>query len=185
MSRFSKIPVQIPEAVQVNLAEDTIKVVGPKGSLEKKYPRLITIEKKDNEILVKSKEKVATKFGKSIVGTIRSHIINMIKGVTVGWNKKLEINGTGYRAEVRGNDLVLTVGYSHPVIISAPKDVKFTVEKNVITVDGIDKEIVGQLAASIKAVRQPDPYKGKGIRYFGEVLKLKPGKQAAKAGGAA
>ena len=105
--------------------------------------------------------------------------------MTEGWNKKLELVGTGFRSELKGNDLVLTVGFSHTVTITAPEGIKFGIEKNVITVDGADKEVVGAISAKIKAVRKPDPYKGKGIRYQGEILKLKPGKQAAKTGGAA
>ena len=184
MSRFSKIPVKIPENVKIDIVSDTIKVVGPKGNLEKKLPIQVELEIKDGQILVKNKEKLETKFGRAIVGTTKSHITNMIKGVTLAWEKKLELNGTGYRAEIKGNDLSLTVGFSHPVLVPAEKDAKFLVEKNIITVSGIDKEVVGALGAKIKAVRPPDPYKGKGIRYQGEILKLKPGKQAAKAGAA-
>ena len=104
----------------------------------------------------------------------------MIEGVTKGWSKKLELVGTGFRSELKGADLVLTIGFSHTVTVKAPEGIKFTIEKNVITIDGADKQMVGEIAAKIKAVRPPDPYRGKGIRYFGEVLKLKPGKQAAK-----
>ena len=182
MSKFSKIPVQIPESVKVDFTNHTVKVTGPKGSMERVIPTIVDVQIKENILLVDSKE--VSKFGDSIKGTIRSHIVNMVKGVTEGWNKKMELVGTGYRAEVRGNDLVLTVGFSHPVTVKAPEGIKFTVEKNVISIDGINKEIVTELAAEIKAIRKPDPYKGKGIRYLGEYLKLKPGKQAAKAGAA-
>ncbi len=182
MSRFAKIPVKIPDVVKIDISENSIKVTGPKGILERKLPKEVGIEIKDGELMVKNKEKSETKFGRSIVGTIKSHIVNMTKGVTLGWNKKLELIGTGYRAEVRGNDLVLTVGFSHPIIFTAPQNIKFTVEKNIVNVDGIDIDEVTSLAARIRLSRKPDPYKGKGIRYQGEYLKLKPGKQAAKAG---
>jgi len=184
MSRFSKQPVKITSGAKVEVVGNVIKVTGPKGTLEKVKPDFIEIKIEGDVLGVSSKEKEVTKFGKAMTGTIRSHVVNMINGVTTGWSKKMELQGTGYRSEVRGNDLVLTVGFSHPVSITAPAGIKFTIEKNVITVEGADKEVVGQLAAQIKAVRPPDPYKGKGIRYLGEVLKLKPGKQAAKTGGA-
>lgn len=185
MSKFTKIPVKVPENVKIEINDNNVKVTGPKGNLERKFPDIVEIEMEKGSILTKNKEKLETKFGKAIVGTVKSHIANMVKGVQDGWIKKLEIQGTGYRAEIKGNDLVLTVGFSHPVIITAPAGIKFTVEKNIITVDGLDKDLVGLTTAKIRMVREPDPYKGKGIRYFGEVLKLKPGKQAAKAGGAA
>lgn len=185
MSKFAKVPVKIPENVKVEISDGLVKVTGPKGTLERKLPKEVGIEIKDGSLHFKSLEKVETKFGKAILGTTKSHLSNAIKGVIEGWNKKLELVGTGYRGEVRGNDLVLTVGFSHPLIFTAPAGVKFTIEKNVVTVDGIDKDVVSQIAANIRISREPDPYKGKGIRYLGEYLKLKPGKQAAKAGGAA
>jgi large subunit ribosomal protein L6 len=180
MSRFAKIAVKIPQGVKVDVTPGMVRVNGPKGNLERKFPNVLDIKIDDSSLIVNLKEKNVTKFDQSIQGTVKSHIVNMIIGVTSGWSKKLELQGTGYRAEVRGTDLILTVGFSHPVTVEAPAGIKFTLEKNVITIDGIDKEVVGALAAKIKAVRPPDPYKGKGIRYLGEYLKLKPGKQAAK-----
>ncbi len=185
MSRFSKIPVQIPTGVKVEVTKELVKVTGPKGSLERKLLKEVGIEMKETELLVKNVEKTESKFGRAIVGTTKSHISNMVHGVTEGWQKKLEMSGTGYRAEVKGNELVLIVGLSHPVSVTAENDIKFAIEKNTITIEGIDKDAVGAIAAKIKAVRPPDPYKGKGIKYAGEILKLKPGKQAAKAGGSA
>jgi large subunit ribosomal protein L6 len=182
MSRFSKIPVKIAEKVEVKLLDGKVEVKGPKGTMERTFPREAKIEIKDGVVLVTGNND--SKFGRAIQGTVRSHIVNMIKGVTEGWSKKLELVGTGYRAEIKDNNLVLTVGFSHPVIINAEEGIKFGIEKNTITVEGMDKQLVGEVAANIKAVRKPDPYKGKGIRYFGEVLKLKPGKQAAKTGAA-
>ena len=183
MSKFSKIPVKIPEGVKVEIGEDNVLVSGPKGALKRQFPRIVNIEMKGDSLTVSSKEK--SKFADAILGTIRSHIVNMVAGVTNGWSKKLEIVGTGYRAEVKDGDLVLTVGFSHPIIVKPLEGIKFEITKNVISVEGIDRETVGKLSAEIKAVRPPDPYKGKGIRYLGEELKLKPGKQAAKVGGAA
>lgn len=180
MSRFARIPVKITEGVKVEVQNGLVKVTGPKGTLEIKFPDILEIKVEDKNLSVNSKEKIETKFGQSIRGTIRSHIVNMIKGVTEGWSKKMELQGTGYRAELKGTDLVLTVGFSHTVTVKAPEGIKFTIEKNIITIDGSDKQTVGEIAAKIKAVRPPDPYRGKGIRYFGEYLKLKPGKQATK-----
>ncbi|CAN5300357.1 50S ribosomal protein L6 [soil metagenome] len=185
MSKFAKIPVQVPETVKFEFTNHTVKISGPKGNMERKFPDIVEVETKDGELFVKTNEKVETKFGRSIVGTVRSHIVNMITGVTEGWNKKMELQGTGFRAELKGNDLVLTVGFSHTVSVKAPEGIKFTIEKNIISIDGINKEIVSELAAEMRAIRPPDPYKGKGIRYLGEYLKLKPGKQAAKTGGTA
>lgn len=180
MSKFAKQPVNVPASAQVQIGDGKIKVTGPKGNLERSIPESVSIELKDKELNFKSKEKIESKFGKAILGTTRSHVNNMILGVTEGWSKKLELNGTGFRAEVRGNELVLTIGFSHPVSFKADPSIKFTVEKNVITVEGINKDEVMQLAAKIRESREPDPYKGKGVRYLGEYLKLKPGKQAAK-----
>ncbi|HWA52175.1 MAG TPA: 50S ribosomal protein L6 [Patescibacteria group bacterium] len=180
MSKFAKRPVTIPAGVQIQLDSNKIKVTGAKGNLEREIPETVQVSMKENELSFGSKEKTETKFGRSILGTTKSHVVNMIEGVTNGFNKKLELQGTGYRAEVRGNDLVLTIGFSHPVTFTAPTNVKFVVEKNVVTVEGIDLNTVTQLAANIRRAKEPDPYKGKGIRYLGEVLKLKPGKQAAK-----
>src|SRR5258708_16612610 len=138
MSRFSKIPVKVPEDVKIEVTKTSVKVTGLKGTLERQFPEIVEITIKDGELFVASKE--VSKFGDSIRGTIRSHIVNMVKGVTVGWNKKLELVGTGFRSELKGNDLVLTVGFSHTVTITAPIGIKFGIEKNVITIDGADKE---------------------------------------------
>lgn len=183
MSRFGKIPVLVPSGVTVTLDGDVVKVKGPKSEVSLSVPRAVMVKVADGVINVEIKEK--SKFGRSLQGTIRSHLINMIAGVTVGWKKSLELVGTGYRAEVKGEDLILTLGYSHPVIIKSPAGIKFTIEKLIVHVEGADKEMVGQMAAKIRKARVPDAYKGKGVRYLGEVLKLKPGKQAAKTTGAA
>lgn len=182
MSRIGKQPVKIESGVKAEMAGETLKVSGVKGVLEIKIPRGITIEIKDGELQVASK--VKSKQGKSTFGTTRALIANMVKGVSEGWGKKLELVGTGYRAETDGKVLTLTVGYSHPVKIEAPEGISFKVEKTFVTVEGMDREIVGQVSANIRSVRPPEPYKGKGIKYVDEVIRRKAGK-AAKAAGAA
>jgi large subunit ribosomal protein L6 len=182
MSKIGKLPIAIPQGVEVKHEGSEIVVTGPKGTLKENLYRGVTVEIADG--LVKFNSKKETKFGKSIFGTTRSLVFNMITGVSEGWAKKLELVGTGYRAEVRGKTLVLTVGYSHPVEIEAPEGITFLVEKTIITVAGADKHMVGQVSANIRKVRPPEPYKGKGIKYIDEVIRRKAGK-AAKAAGAA
>lgn len=178
MSRFGNIPVLVPQEVKVEVAENTLKVAGPKGSLERKLPRGVEIKMENGKASVSVKAN--TKQAISNQGSIKSHLNNMVIGVTNGWKKEMEMSGSGYRAEVKGSELVLSLGYSHPIIFNAPKDVNFKVEKNNITVEGLDKEVVGQIAALIRASRKPDPYKAKGIKYADEVVRRKAGKQAAK-----
>lgn len=182
MSRIGKIPVEIPEEVKVEVVEETIKVLGPKGVLEIELPREVKVKIVENKIEVERKGNA--KRAKAMHGTIRATIANMVKGVKEGWSKTLELVGTGYRASVEGKKLVLTVGYSHPVEMQMPEGIDVKVEKNDITIEGIDKELVGQIAAKIREVRKPEPYKGKGIKYKDEVVRRKPGK-AAKGPGAA
>lgn len=161
-----------------------VKVSGPKGTLEEKLPRGVEVEVKDGvmNVTVKGKSKIDS----SNHGTVRALLNNDVIGVSKGWSRQLELVGTGFRAEVRGKLLVLTVGYSHTVDLEAPEGISFKVEKTIITVEGIDKELVGQTAANIRSVRPPEPYKGKGIKYVDEVIRRKAGKAAAKtAGGSA
>ena len=183
MSKIGKQPINIPSGVTVEVGVSTIKITGPKGSMEKRIPRGIKVEVKDNQIVVSSQG--SSKTAMSLFGTTRALLNNDVTGVTQGWSRKLELVGTGFRAEVNGQTLSLTVGYSHQVKIEAPKGINFKVEKMVITVDGIDRELVGQVAANIRAVRPPEPYKGKGIKYTDEVIRRKAGKAAAKTTGAA
>lgn len=180
MSKVGKIPIELPEGVSAKLSKKDLVVTGPKGSLKCKLPREINVDIKDKEILVIPKGK--TLRAKTLHGTLRAIIANNVKGVIEGWEKKLELVGTGYRAELTGKTITLAIGFSHPVIIEAAEGITFEVEKTQITVRGIDKELVGQVAAEIRAVRPPEPYKGKGIRYKDEVVRRKPGK-AAKAQG--
>jgi large subunit ribosomal protein L6 len=183
MSRIGKLPIKLPEGVDISMEGDYLSVKGPKGELKKKIPEGILVEEKEGSVLVSVKKE--NKALSSIHGTTRAIIANMIHGVIDGWSKVLELVGTGYRAEVSNGSLILTVGYSHPVEIKAPEGISFKVEKTDVTVDGSDKELVGQVAANIRAVRPPEPYKGKGIKYKDEVVRRKPGKTAKAQGVAA
>lgn len=179
MSKIGQLPITIPAAVTVDITDSLVKITGPKGTLEVGYDkRLIEVKVEDQKIVVALKKE--SKIARSLWGTIRMLLANNIVGVTEGWKKQLELIGTGYRSEVQGNTLVLTVGYSHPIKVEAPKDITFKVEKSIVNVDGIDKQVVGQVAAVIRSSRPPEPYKGKGVKYVGEVIRRKAGK-AAKA----
>jgi len=182
MSRIGKKPIPIPEGVTVEVKNGGVVVSGSKGSLTINFRPEIEILVDDKQILVKRKKE--NKLAKSLHGLTRTLIANAIEGVTNGFSKSLEVVGTGYRVSLEGETLVLTVGFSHLVKVSPPPGIKFEVEgNNKIKVFGIDKALVGQVAAQIRKIRPPDPYKGKGIRYEGEEVKLKPGK-AGKAGAA-
>jgi len=180
MSRIGKKPIDIPKGVEVSIAPDnTVIVKGPKGQLSYKFHPNVSITKNENQIIVE--RKFEDSFSRAVHGTTRALLNNMVKGVTEGFTEELEIVGIGYRAAVKGNILELTLGYSHPIIYPIPKDVQITVEGNTnIKITGIDKQRVGQVAAEIRSFREPDPYKGKGVRYKGEVIKLKAGKTVGK-----
>ncbi len=178
MSRIGNKEIIIPQNVQVELGSKVV-VKGPKGELSLMIPSKIVVEKKEAMLRVSRKDE--DKESKSLHGLIRSLIANMVVGVTDGYKKTLELSGIGFRANLTGNKLVLNVGFSHLVEIEPSEGVTFAVSGNKIAVSGIDKEVVGRVAAQIRKVRPPDAYKGKGIKYEGEVLRLKPGK-AAKAG---
>ncbi|MCH7883031.1 50S ribosomal protein L6 [Patescibacteria group bacterium] len=180
MSRLAKKPIAIPEGVMVELRDHALLVKGPRGELSRSVPHDITFEISSSEALVKIVRE--TKYSGALSGTYTSHLRNMIEGVTRGFEKKLAIEGIGYRVEVRDQSLVLHVGFSHPVTIHPAEGAEFKAEKNVITVSGTNKEIVGNEAARIRQVRKPEPYKGKGIRYVGEVIRRKAGKRVATAG---
>ncbi|MFH0906727.1 MAG: 50S ribosomal protein L6 [bacterium] len=180
MSRIGKQPVVIPKDVEVKINDNEITIKGPKGELNKVFPQQIEIVLKDTiegqkEIIVIPRER--SKYVSSLWGLFRSLIFNMVKGVTDGFEKKLEIEGVGYRASVQGDKLILNLGLSHPIEIQAPKDIEFKVEKNTIIVSGLDNQLVGQIAAKIRAQKKPEPYKGKGIRYSDEVVRRKTGKK--------
>ena len=173
--------IDIPQGVEVELSRRKITIRGNRGQLGFSLPEGISVVKKDNKLEVSRVS--SNKEAASLHGTVRTIIDNMVKGVTDGWRKELEIVGTGYRAEVLTDGrLVLNVGFSHPVEIKPPSDIKFVVEKTKIIVEGIDKQKVGQVAANIRAVRPPEPYKGKGIKYINEVIRRKAGKAAKSQG---
>ncbi len=176
MSRLGKQPITIPEKTEVTVTADTLSVKGPLGALERPLRSEVKIEVKDGEVVITPTRK--SKFARSLWGTYAAHVSNMVKGVNTPFEKKLIVEGVGYRAEAQGNKIVLNVGYSHPVELVAPEGVEVSVEKNVIGVKGINKDHVGEFAANIRAVRKPEPYKGKGIRYEDEVIRRKQGKKA-------
>jgi len=177
MSRVGKRTIEIPENIEVKINDREIKVKGLKGELVKTLPSQLKVSVKENQLTITLREK--TKDSSAYWGLFRSLIFNMIQGVGEGFEKKLEINGVGYRASLEGNKLVLHLGYSHPIEIEAPEGIEFKVEKNIITVSGIDKQLIGQVAAKIRSKRKPEPYKGKGIKYIDEIIRRKAGKKAA------
>lgn len=180
MSKIAKIPVRIKEGVQVALENNEVKVSGAKGNLAFKIPVGVAVRIEEGNVLITQTE--AGDKAKALSGLVRASIANMVKGVAEGFEKKLELTGVGYRAQASGNSLTLSVGFSHPVKINADPSIMFTVEENIIKVAGIDKALVGDIASQIRAVRPPEPYKGKGIKYQGEHIRRKVGK-AAKAVG--
>lgn len=180
VSRIGKKFIEIPPAVKIEMQGNHIKVVGPKGELARDIHSLIKTELKDGRLLVAPKNELSKK-QKGLWGLYRALIFNMVEGVEKGFQKKLEIEGVGYKAAVQGEELVLNVGFVNPVRIKKPTGITFTVEKNVITVAGIDKEIVGQIAAEIRKSKKAEPYKGKGIKYEGEKIRRKEGKKVVVA----
>jgi large subunit ribosomal protein L6 len=181
MSRIGKLPIIIPADVKVEINGQTIKVSGPKGVLEKTVPNGVKAKLEEGRLSFDIGKDDSLK---PIYGTTRAIFSNMVHGVHEGWSKKLEMVGTGYRSDTTGKVINLIVGYSHPVKVEALEGITFKVEKNEITVEGCDKEIVGLMAAKIRAVRAPEPYKGKGIKYKDEVIRRKAGKAAKTAGAA-
>lgn len=181
MSRIGKQPITIPEKVKVRLENGSIHSEGPKGKLSFKIPSIIDVEVNGNEIIVKRRDEEQ----KSIAmhGTVRAQINNTVIGVSEGFSKTLEIIGVGYKAEAKGKEIVLNLGYSHPINFPLPEGIEVKVDKQTrITVAGSDKQLVGEVAAKIRRFRPPEPYKGKGIRYEGEYVKHKVGKAAGAAG---
>lgn len=175
MSRIGLKPIEIPEGVEVKLDGNKVSVKGPKGELSKEIHQDIVVKLEDNVLTLERSSDL--KEHRSLHGTSRTMIANMVEGVTKGFEKSLEITGVGYRAQMQGNKLVVNAGYSHPVEIDAIDGIEIEVPKNTeLTVKGIDKELVGAVAANIRAIRPPEPYKGKGIRYVGEFVRRKEGK---------
>ena len=178
MSRIGKQPVELPEKVEVKIDGAQVFVKGPKGQLNYTFTEHVKIEKKDNAVIINpvSEERLA----RCLWGTTRTIINNMVVGVSVGFTKSLEFNGVGYKAAVKGNTVVLNLGFSHPINFILPEGVTVKVTKNVIDVMGADKEAVGQAAAKIRSFRPPEPYKGKGVKYKTETIIRKAGKSGSK-----
>lgn len=175
MSRIGKKVIAIPAGTEVKISGSHFSVKGPKGTLERNLGEDVTLSVADNQITVKpNHEDVGP-----VWGTYASHVVNMLEGVNQAFQKKLIIEGIGFKAEVKGENLVLGLGFSHPVSVPIPKDLTVKVEKNIVTISGINKEIVGQFSATIRALKKPEPYKGKGIRYSDEVIRRKQGKKSA------
>jgi len=186
MSRIGKLPITIPEGVKVSLqpagkSKAEVSVQGPKGELKTLLSEAVNFNIAEKEINVA----LNPKFSKmsAMWGTARAVVANMIKGVTEGYQKQLELQGTGYKVNLQGKKLVLDVGYSKSVEFMAPEGIDLAVEKNIITINGIDKQLVGEIAARIRKVRKVEPYKGKGLRYVGEIVRRKEGKKAVGEGG--
>jgi large subunit ribosomal protein L6 len=181
MSRIGKIPIPIPNGVEVAVDKGVVKVKGPKGSLSKPLVGNIEIANDKAQLTVTARDE--SRETNAYHGLMRTLVNNMVVGVTSGFKKELQIVGVGYKAENKGNNLVISVGYSHPVEFIPPAGITAKASKTgLIEIEGIDKELVGDVAAKIRRIRPPDSYKGKGIRYMGEVVKLKPGKSAAAKG---
>ncbi|MCY7389995.1 MAG: 50S ribosomal protein L6 [Leptolyngbyaceae cyanobacterium CAN_BIN12] len=179
MSRIGKRPINIPGKVTVAIDGQSVTVKGPKGELSRTLPAEVEISQEGEMVLVKQRDD--SRAARQRHGLSRTLISNMVEGVSQGFQRRLEIIGVGYRAQVQGQNLTLSMGYSHPVQIEPPSGIQFAVEGTTnVLVSGIDKEIVGNTAARIRAVRPPEPYKGKGIRYAGEVVKRKAGKAGKK-----
>ena len=177
MSRIGKQIIEIPANVKVTQSGDTLTVVGPKGTLSRVFRDDITITLAGDTITLNIKRN--DKFSKSLWGTYASHIKNMIKGVETPYQKKLILEGVGFKSEVKEKELHFALGFSHPVIVKLPEGIVATAEKNNITITGIDKELVGSFTAGIRSLKKPEPYKGKGMRYENEVIRRKQGKKTA------
>ena len=179
MSRIGKKPIALPKGVSVKIAPGAIEVQGPKGKLSQYVPPGIAFAQ-DNGTIVATLERDEPALGK-FHGLARSLVANAVTGVTEGFKKELDIVGIGYRAELKGKQVVFALGYSHPIVFDIPNGIDITIDKQThITVTGVDRQLVGQVAANIRRLRKPDPYKQKGVRYTGEVLKKKAGKTGAK-----
>jgi large subunit ribosomal protein L6 len=177
VSRIGKLPIEIPSGVDVHVERGLVRVKGPKGQLEQRVSLDLKVEREDSQLLVK--RPTDRKDHRALHGLTRTLVYNMVVGVTEGFEKRLEIQGVGYRAQLRGKDLELALGFSHPVKIDAPAGIEFEVPvPTQIVVRGIDKQAVGEIAARIRKARPPEPYKGKGVRYAGEYVARKVGKRA-------
>ncbi|KKQ71948.1 MAG: 50S ribosomal protein L6, large subunit ribosomal protein L6 [Candidatus Peregrinibacteria bacterium GW2011_GWC2_39_14] len=184
MSRIGKKPVQVPQGVTVQVTGSLVKIKGAKNELSLNIPFGIELEVKDGVITVTRKSDTF----KNLHGTIRTLLANMIEGVTKGFEKKLDVQGVGFKAILKGKDLELSLGFSHPVNVTTPEGLVVDIDKekkNIISIKGFDKQLVGEFAAKLRSLKKPEPYKGKGIRYEGEIIKKKAGKTVAGASGGA
>ena len=180
MARVGKNPISLSAGVEVKIDGQKIKIKGPKGELSIDIHPDVVVACADQKITVTVADALDNKQN-ALWGLFRSILNNMVKGVTVGFEKKLEINGIGFKAQASGQKLILNVGFSHPVDFDLPLGIKAAVEKNVITISGIDKQVVGEVAANIRKIKKPEPYLGKGIKYLDEIIRRKAGKAAGKA----
>ncbi len=182
MSRIGKLPIDIPQGVTVEIKDGFVKVKGPKGELSEKIHEKIKVEQKENQLIV-TKTSGDDNLSRSLHGLTRNLVNNMVIGVTTGFRKELEIIGVGYKAQPQGNKVTLNLGYSHPIEYKAPEGILFEQDKdkkNILYISGINKQMVGEVAAKIRSYREPEPYKGKGIKYVGEHINRKAGKTAGK-----
>ena len=177
MTRLAKKPIILPEGVEAKITDRKVWVKGPKGELSREFRDEFTFGLKDKTVEITPR--IKSKLSAKLWGTYISLVQNMLKGVSVGFSKKLILEGIGFKAALEGKDLNLALGFSHPVKFPAEEGITFVVEKNTITVSGADKERVGQVAAKLRSLKKPDPYKGKGFRYDGEIIRRKAGKKAA------
>jgi large subunit ribosomal protein L6 len=181
MSRIGRKPLPMPKGVTLVQKAGAVSVKGPKGELSKPLPEGISIKIEGDKILVARADD--SRQNRSKHGLVRAHLANMVKGVTEGWTRELEINGVGYRAEVTGDTLTMALGYSHPVVFKLPKGVTAKVEKNRVALSSADRDMLGQTAAKVRELRPPEPYKGKGVKYVEETIKKKVGKAGATGSG--
>lgn len=177
MSRIGKMPIAIPKGVQVTLKTGEITVKGPKGELHRALPTLVTVKTEGSQLVVTRDND--EQMSRARHGLVRALVNNMVTGVSVGFERKLEINGVGYRAEVAGDKITLALGYSHPVNYQLPKGISAKVDKNIVVLTGADRELLGHVAAKVRSFRPPEPYKGKGVKYIEETIKRKVGKTGA------
>lgn len=178
MSRIGKMPISLPSGVDVKMGEDTIEVKGPKGTLSTPRCAVLDYEVKGGQVVLTRKEE--TRMSRAQHGLRRTLLANCVEGVSKGFSKTMEVIGVGYKVAVKGNIVELAVGFSHPVLIEMPNGLEAKVEGQKLTISGIDKQQVGEMAASIRKIRKPEPYKGKGIRYENEVVRRKAGKSGGK-----
>ncbi len=179
MSRIGKLPIPVPQKVTVTISGQDVVVKGPKGELNRVLPDGVYVEQEGDTLVVKRRDE--SRMARERHGLVRTLVANMVQGVSQGFERRLEIQGVGYRAQVQGRNLLMNMGYSHPVLIEPPEGIQFVVENNTnVIVSGINKEDVGNTSAKVRAVRPPEPYKGKGVRYAGEVVRRKAGKTGKK-----